>query len=499
MEIQHNHELGQDLGMRGAHDTDVSSSDGDVAQGPDIWTEACRTLSRQMKIDREDFKHWIEPLRFLVEQDGTVLIGAKTDYDFSRVNGNHVLSIHNAWARHDERQRPVRVVSWQSLNDDLKSLIKYPWTDEDLKPEDDQQSDEARAEDAASTLMGPSVMRFETLVVGESNGVAVAMAERIADGKPVPASLVTINGPQGVGKTHLMKALEKRLEKQGRRRVAFISAEEFLVAYVEGAINRDTSALKARVRSADIVLFDDLQNVAGKKGTNRELAATLRTVSERGGIVILTADRPLAELEGLSEAVRTVLRGAACIQVGLPDDEMRREIVRQRAAMLQEDSPNFVLDDGFCDAMVHRVYGPGRDLCGTLLTLYTDTKFGERAPTLDMLDAAVSRKQGKLLAPSLNVIKQAVREHFEFARGDLEGKARPKLLAHGRSIGMYLSRMLTTKSYPQIGIAYGGRHHTTIMHNYRKIAKLIKTDPDVADEVMRIQRAIDRLNAGSRN
>lgn len=463
----------------------------ETVKGPDVWAQVMVRLRKQ--IVREDYDRWIQPLRFLVEHDGTALIAAETRFAFSRVSADYKLKIQRVWSSLDGRKRPVRLVCWATLDPDLKALVNSPWADELAV----RSKTVADTEPTADTnVMGPGVMRFDTLVVGASNEIATTLAERIAEGADLPASIVTINGPQGVGKTHLMKALETRLEAQGKRRVAYISAEEFYVAYVDGATNRDTRALKARVREADVVLFDDLQIVAGKQGTNRELAGTLRTVSERGGIVVVTADEPLVDLAGLSEQVRTVLRGAASVQVELPDQEMRYAIVRERADMLTRVSPKFVLEDTLCAELVERVEGPGRDLCGALLSLYAETKFGQVAPTLQMLEAIVSRKQGKKKPMSLDAIKRAVCKELGVTRSELEGPRRFKRLVRARNIGMYLSRTLTQKSYPQIAIAYGDRHHTTVLHAFEKVTGLVPDETDWVEDIDRVTRAAARISTG---
>jgi len=494
MDLQGGHEKHDrtDDGLQSADDMESEVG------APDIWSLVKQTLARQMVSEIDEYQRWIEPLRFLAEHDGAALVAARTAFARSRVTADHERMIKKAWAKHDGRCRPVRIVCWQSLGHDVRELVNYPWA-EDVVESSIETSAPGTAEKAKVSLLGPSVMRLDTLIVGESNSVAAATAEQIIEGGAQPASIIAINGPQGVGKTHILKSIEKRLSEMGGRSVAYISAGEFMVAYVEGAINRDTRALKSRVRSADIVLFDDMQNIAGKKGTNGELAATFREVTERGGLVVLTADVPPAELEGLSQPVRTVLRGAASIEVDLPDDDMRWAIVRQRADMLHRISPKFDLDDSLCDAVVQRVFGPGRDLCGALLTLYADTKFGKVSPTLEMLDAAIERQQGKPKPVSLNHIKLAVIEELGISRKELEGPGRHKYTARARSIGMYLSRELTPKSYPQVGIAYGKRHHTTVLHNVEKVKRLIKTDQELAADVERVQQAARRISATSKN
>ena len=293
-----------------------------------------------------------------------------------------------------------------------------------------------------------------------------------------------------------MKALEAELEGVGGRRVAYISAEEFYVAYVEGVMNGDTRDLKARVRKADIILFDDLQIIAGKKGANTELAGTIRTVSERGGIVVITADTAPGELKGLSVPVMTVLKGAACIEVSMPDNEMRREIVLQRIALLAASSPRFELDDGLVDYIVSRVRGPGRDLCGIVLSIYAETNFGAVAPTRELLDKVISRQQGKVRPVTLDAIKRATCAVFDVTKSDLEGKRKFQKLVRARQIGMYLAREMTTKSFPQIGYSFGDRHHTTVIYAERKVAESLAEDAELAADVEQVTRELNSIMYG---
>jgi len=337
---------------------------------------------------------------------------------------------------------------------------------------------------------------FDTLVTGESNSVAAQLARDIAKGGRLPVSVVVVNGKQGVGKTHIMKALEAELEGVDGRSVAYISAEEFYVAYVEGVMNGDTRALKARVRKADIVLFDDLQIIAGKKGANTELAGTIRTVSERGGIVVMTADAPPSELQGLSAPVMTVLKGAACIEVAMPDDGMRREIVLQRVGLLSASAPRFSISDDLVDYIVSRVRGPGRDLCGIVLSVFAETRFGVITPTLELVDRVISRQQGKARTVTLDAIKRAACSVFEVTKSDLEGKRKFQKLVRARQVGMYLAREMTSKSFPQIGIAFGGRHHTTVLYARRKMVEDLRVEPELVADMERVTKEINNIMHG---
>lgn len=462
--------------------------------GPEIWSMV-RSLIKA-RTSKAEYDKWIAPLRFVAEVDGQVLIVARTKFDLDRVDSEYRRTITSAWKRIDAQRRSVKLQCWETAPEDVRNLVDYPWAEDvrSLVAETPVVADAGMVGEDAS--FGPAVMRFETLVTGESNHIAAQLAQDIAQGARVPASVIFINGKQGVGKTHIMKALEARLEAARGRSVAYISAEEFYVAYVEGVMNGDTRELKRRVRKADIVLFDDLQIIAGKKGANAELAGTMRTVSERGGIVVVTADAAPGELKGLSAPVMTILKGAACIEVSMPDDGMRAEIVRQRVLLLGGAGSQFALDEALIAHIVRRVRGPGRDLCGIVLSIYAETRFGIVTPTQELVDRVISRQQGKEKAVTLGAIKQAVCAVFEVTKTDLEGKRKFQKLVRARQVGMFLAREMTEKSFPQIGISFGGRHHTTVLYAQRKVLDSLPADTEMAQEVGRVKNELSRIMHG---
>lgn len=469
-----------------------SRMEGGAVGGPEIWGIVQGRLAE--KIERQQYDKWISGLRFVSEVDGRVLVAAQTRFVFDRVNADHGRTIQTAWKALDPKGRLVSLKCWSDVAADVRALAGDPWASKTIVDSAALPKTPATEKD----LQDAEAMRFDTLVTGASNQIATTVARGVAERRhQVPASIIVINGLQGVGKTHLMRALEGELAKDKTCKVAYISAEEFLVSYVDGAKSGDTRALKARVRSADVVLFDDLQTIAGKSGTNQELASTIRTVGSQGGIVVLTSDRPPAEMQGLSPAVMTVLKGAACVEISMPDDAMRFDIVRRRADLLSQTSPAFQLSDEMCHDIVARVHGPGRDLCGAVISLYTETGLGMVAPTTDMLERVLSRQQ-KPKPISIDMVKRAICTVFDLSKTDLQGARKFQRFVRARQIGMYLAREMTDKSYPQIGISFGNRHHTTALYAWRKIVKQRDTSPDTAADITSVQREIKSLQAGAK-
>ncbi|MEL7129024.1 MAG: DnaA/Hda family protein, partial [Pseudomonadota bacterium] len=229
MDLQHSVNLSNDTTGRLGADFDSDHA----ARSSDVWARASAMLAKML--NKRDYDRWILPLRFLVEVNGTAVVCAQTKFDLDRVAAEFGLKIRRAWEAADPRKRPVRLECWDTLDTDIKAFTTYPWT-----------RDEPSAVPGAvptgheNSVVGPTIMRFETLVRGASNDAAITMAKCIATGGPVPASIIIINGSQGLGKTHLMKSIEYVLEQSKTRKVAYISAEEFYVAYVDGAQTGDT-------------------------------------------------------------------------------------------------------------------------------------------------------------------------------------------------------------------------------------------------------------------
>ena len=335
------------------------------------------------------------------------------------------------------------------------------------------------------------MMSFDSLVVGESNEVAFNLAKRIADGEHMPAPIAFIYGPQGVGKTHLMKGLEKyTIARAPQLQVLMMSAEEFMTRYHAGVKVRDTSDLKRDLRTKDLVLIDDLQWISGKPGTDTEFFASIRAITAAGGQVVLTADTAPGDLTGFSERLRNELQGAMAAEVTLPDEDMRRAIVDCHADLIEAQAQRFHLSDAFRDKLVRRVRGPGRNLCGVIWSLYTETGFGQKEITAAMIEKVIIRQEGTLQTPTLDAVKRAAMRTFNVSKSDLESPCKQQSIVYPRQIAMYLCRTLTKKSLPQIGRSFGKRDHTTVLHAVRKITKKMDDDPELAMDVDRVTETL---------
>lgn len=469
--------------------------------GQAIWTQVREKLATVL--NATDYDRWIEDLRLIAEVDGEMVIAARDPLAYDRVVAEHKRLIQRTWRELDPARRGIRLECWRNARTEIRDLVSDPWAETAVVSQPEPaiaDSGDGEKPTGTSNASGAPEMTFETLVVGQSNEIAVQLAQRVAAGQTVGTSTTLIYGRQGTGKTHLLMALKNRVEASDSDRiVVYLTAEEFMSAYHDGVKAKDTSGLKRRLRSATLLLIDDLHRIAGKPGTETELYQNIREVTGNGGQVVLAGDEAPGDVTGFGPRMRAELKGSIAVEVGLPDADMRREILVRLAAHIEAGHPDFVLTDEMITRINAGIRGPGRELTGAIWSLYTEAGFGDRAPTLDMLDRVIRRHQGEIKVPTIELVKRATMKVFNISKSDLESPCKARAVVYPRQVAMYLCREKTGKSLPQIGHSFGKRDHTTILYAHRKVTKNIATDPELAGDIARVTEAIFELQAAGAN
>jgi chromosomal replication initiator protein len=327
---------------------------------------------------------------------------------------------------------------------------------------------------------------FDTFVCGPSNAFAHAVARRVASWTDGHFNPVVFHGPYGFGKTHLLNALAwEAMRTAPDRKVVYLTSERFLSGFIEAVTERRMPAFKDELRSADLLLVDDVHFIGGKHSTQEELFHTLAALMEDGRRVVLSADRPAAALTELDGRLRSHLSAGLVCGVEPADRALRLGILDRKVAAigrrqgfagaLKPDVAAF-LADRFCDSV--------RELEGALNVLIAREGAGVADLTLDAAQNA--------LRPHLRVgerrvtvdeIQKAVAEHFGLKQADLNAQGRARAIARPRQAGMWLAKQLTTRSLPDIGRRFGGRDHTTVLHAVRRIDQLRAADAQLARDL----------------
>jgi len=334
---------------------------------------------------------------------------------------------------------------------------------------------------------------FDSFVVGKSNELAFdasqALASAIASNAPASFNPLFLHGPTGLGKTHLMHAIGSAvLAQRPAMKVVYLSAEKFMVEFLAALRARDTISFKQRLRSADLLMVDDVQFIAGKDSTQEEFFHTMNEVISAGRWLVISADRSPQNLEGIEGRILSRLAWGLVADINPADYELRYNILRAKVAAI----PGARVPDDVLQFLARKIAANVRELEGALNRVIAYGNLVNRKLDLDFTRevlADVLRAHSRKL--TIDDIQRRVADHYALKINDLISPRRAREVARPRQVAMYLAKMLTPRSLPEIGRRFGGRDHTTVMHAVKRIESLRATDHELDRDINHLQRALD--------
>ena len=328
---------------------------------------------------------------------------------------------------------------------------------------------------------------FENFVEGKSNQLARAAAWQVADNPKHGYNPLFLYGGVGLGKTHLMHAVGNHLlQKNPNAKVVYLHSERFVADMVKALQLNAINEFKRFYRSVDALLIDDIQFFAKKERSQEEFFHTFNALLEGGQQVILTSDRYPKEIEGLEERLKSRFGWGLTVAVEPPELETRVAILMKKADQAKIDLPH---DAAFFIAQ--RIRSNVRELEGALKRVIAHSHFMGRDITIELIRESLKdllALQDKLV--SIDNIQRTVAEYYKIKISDLLSKRRSRSVARPRQVAMALSKELTNHSLPEIGDAFGGRDHTTVLHACRKIAELKESDADIREDYKNLLRTL---------
>ncbi len=336
-------------------------------------------------------------------------------------------------------------------------------------------------------------LSFETFIVGRSNTLANAAARQVATsrrGEPLMFNPLYVHAGVGLGKTHLLQAITWA-GNAGDRKVLYLTAERFMYGFVSALRSQTTLAFKEAVRAIDVLMIDDLQFLQGRS-TQAEFCHTLNALIDAGRQVVIASDRPPADLESLDDRVRSRLAGGLVVEIGSLGEELRLEILKSRIAAACIHHPGFEVPAAVLAFIAKSVTHNGRDLEGAVNRLLAHSKLTGQSVTLEMAE----REMRDLIRPAepkrvrIEDIQRVVARQYNVSRADLLSSRRTANVVRPRQVAMYLAKVLTLRSLPEIGRRFGGRDHTTVLHAVRKIENLAGSDSALAEEIESLKRQL---------
>ncbi|UTW05936.1 chromosomal replication initiator protein DnaA [Pseudomonas benzenivorans] len=328
---------------------------------------------------------------------------------------------------------------------------------------------------------------FDNFVEGKSNQLARAAAWQVADNPKHGYNPLFLYGGVGLGKTHLMHAVGNHLlQKNPNAKVVYLHSERFVADMVKALQLNAINEFKRFYRSVDALLIDDIQFFAKKERSQEEFFHTFNALLEGGQQVILTSDRYPKEIEGLEERLKSRFGWGLTVAVEPPELETRVAILMKKADQAKIDLPH---DAAFFIAQ--RIRSNVRELEGALKRVIAHSHFMGRDITIELIRESLKdllALQDKLV--SIDNIQRTVAEYYKIKISDLLSKRRSRSVARPRQVAMALSKELTNHSLPEIGDAFGGRDHTTVLHACRKIAELRESDADIREDYKNLLRTL---------
>ncbi|RPI92621.1 MAG: chromosomal replication initiator protein DnaA [Chloroflexi bacterium] len=427
----------------------------------------------QMEMPRASFDTWVRDTRPVSYQDGTLTIG-----------------VRNAYARDWLESRLASTVSRLLVGIMNASVaVNFIVSSNDLEMIREEavaaQPEPVAADDqpARSSNMNTRYL-FETFVVGSGNRLAHAACMAVAE-KPARAyNPLFLYGGVGLGKTHLLHAIGNACHAQGLN-VLYVSSEEFTNDMINAIRSHTNQAFREKYRSADVLLVDDIQFIAGKESTQEEFFHTFNTLHGQDKQIIVSSDRPPKSLVTLDERLRSRFEWGLTADIQPPDLETRLAILRSKAERTGRQVPDEILE-----GIARRVQSNIRELEGALNRILAFADLSGTPLTPQLVEVALADLLPQRTDVEPEKIIELVAREWQTTVEALLGRDRSHKIAQPRQVAMYLLRKETDASLPQIGEVLGGRDHTTVMYAIEKIAGEIETKTDLRKRVVSVKQQL---------
>ncbi len=347
---------------------------------------------------------------------------------------------------------------------------------------------------AARTLLDSGLngrFTFDSFVVGSNCSYSCAAARAVADKPGKTYNPLFLHGQAGLGKTHLLQAIgQEVLRQKPRKSVRYVTSESFTNEYIDALRNGRISAFRQRYRDVDVLLVDDVHFLGGKQSTQEEFFHTFNDLHNHHKQIVLASDRPPSEIANLEQRLVSRFEWGLATRIQSPDLETRTAILRQK--MSDWTVP---VEDWILEFIAQNIHTNVRRLEGALMRVAAHKSLGGAPLTTEFLDTMLRDilEEAESRNISIDYIQKIVAEHFDVRLADMTSRRRPKSIAEPRQLAMYLTRELTKNSLMDIGDAFGGRDHGTVIHACKAVASRIATGEEFRRTVSALTEKISRL------
>ena len=444
-----------------------------------------REIQAQMKnkLGLEIYESWLKKINFVDEFNNYILLTVPSRFIRDWITSRYLDQILQIVKNH--KKEIIRIefkISEQDIkkNDEEKQPIKNFENHENISFIKDSYLQYNRID--------PN-KRFDNFLTGSSNKLAyeasMKVSENISHYNPL-----YIYGGVGMGKTHLLNSIGIELKKNNK--VMFISAERFMYQFVKSIKSNDMVKFKEYFRNTDILLIDDIQFMNGKEAMQEEFFHTFNALLDKGSQIIVSADRAPNKLSRIQERIKSRFSGGLVVDIQKPDYELRKKIVEHKTEELNNlYSDQMKISKEIQDYISTEVTTSIRELVGAINRIVSFSRIYKKVPNLAetrvILKDLLNLIENKV---TIDLIQTLVCKYFKISKNEMLSSRRSRYLVRPRQTAIYLTKILTSKSLPEIGREFSNRDHTTIIHSVKTIEKLKEKDPEMADNINKIKNQI---------
>ncbi len=443
----------------------------------EIWQAALGEL--QLEMTRATFETWVKPTSLMSYEDGRFAVAVPNAYAQEWLQNRLLSTVKRVLTGITGHSVEVKFVVWNK--EEKKELVTL------LNGMDQNTQPIGNGYTAGRTLPASGLYPryvFDTFVVGNSNRLAHAACQAVAERPAAQYNPLFLYGGVGLGKTHLLHAIG-HVAVTNRLQVLYVSSEEFTNELINAIRAQNTSAFRDKYRTIDVLLVDDIQFIAGKESTQEEFFHTFNALHGNGKQIVMTSDRPPKALITLEDRLRSRFEWGLIADIQAPDLETRLAILRDKA-----ESHATAVPDAVLDFIARQVQSNIRELEGALNRVLAYARLTGSVLTPELAASALADLMARPATVTLDELVITVADFYSISRDDLLGRGRNKELVHPRQVVMYLAREELQLTLPQIGESLGGRDHTTVIYGVEKITQSLDSDDTIRREVLAIRERL---------
>ncbi len=436
----------------------------------------------KIKLGAEIYESWLKKINFEEEFNNYVLLSVPTRFIRDWITSRYLDQILQTIKNY---KKEIIRIEFKIIEQNSKSIIQ----DNNSKSFDNVENISFIKDTYLQYNRIDPNKTFENFITGTSNKLAyeasLKVSEKISNYNPL-----YIYGGVGMGKTHLLNSIGYELKKN--KKVMFISAERFMYQFVKSIKSNDMVKFKEYFRNTDVLLIDDIQFMNGKEAMQEEFFHTFNALLEKDSQIIVTADRSPNKLSRIQERIKSRFSGGLVVDIQKPDHDLRKKIIEKKIQDLNILYPEEIkLSKDIKDFISNEITASVRELTGAINRIVSFSRIYKKMPNLSeakvVLKDLLNLNENKV---TIDLIQTIVCKFFKISKNEMLSSRRSRYLVRPRQTAIYLTKILTSKSLPEIGREFSNRDHTTIIHSVKTIEKLKENDPEMVDNINKLKNQI---------